>query len=61
MIVVGLDDRRMHNRRRNLESVIALDDCRTQPPKFGRERADAIAFVMPNERDAAADGGMGRA
>lgn len=53
MIVVGLDGRRMHLGRRNLESVVALDDCRAEPPQLGRERADAIAFVMPDEGDVA--------
>src|SRR5208337_5589219 len=53
MIVVSLDDCRTHRGRRNLESVIVLDDRGAQPPQFGRERADAIALVMADERDVA--------
>ena len=53
MIVVGLDGCGTHRGRRNLQSVFILDHGRIEPPQFSRERADAIALVMADERDVA--------
>src|SRR5271167_1424430 len=53
MIVVSLDGSGMHSGRHNLEPIVVLDDSRAEPSQFSRECADAIAFVMPDERDVA--------
>ncbi len=54
MIVVGLDGRGTSARGRNLESVFEFfDHGRVEPAQFGRERANAIALVMADERDVA--------
>src|SRR5580698_3787880 len=50
MIVVGFDGRGTHRGGRNLESVLVFDHGRIEPSEFSRERADAIALVMADER-----------